>query len=529
MRSKHCPAILLFLVALGATGLTERTFAEDSIVVNTRALAAGSSATLLVRAFAGENELGVATNPVTVSVYLDRRLAGTAPYQQSAIAAGSWLIGVEAPGYDSKEIQVGIEDAISYEVIFHLARTTGKLMVKLQPEDAQLFVDGRPAHPGLLSLPTGFRNLSVRRFGYDDLSTSVLVPERGIAAVNLVLKPAVFSASRYSATRAIFNPANAGPFGETRFSFLVNAPGSGRLSIVDESGERVFSHDFPAFESWEQSLLWNGRDAEGKPLPDGSYTATLQTTSAAGISSESSLDLQIDSSLVARPLGESEGLAGLSLLPIPLASPQGLGGFDVAAESDFSTGLLRLTAGAQVGLGPVVVGFEASGDFENSGSFDFGLNLPLPTIGIFGPGFGASLALGTDSSGLFRGRANLVLPLYSGLGGDGEPGMPAFFIGLSPLAEVSGNVALAAPQFETGLAGGFLVASDTWLIGLSARASSSDLLAGIPAFGGIEAALETRFLIFGGPLLLSIGCGGTMGADVVTSLPWMKAGIGLWF
>lgn len=528
MRSKHRPAILLFLVALGATGLTERTFAEDSIVVNTRALAVGSSATLLVRAFAGDKELGVSTDPVTVSVYLDRRLAGTTPYQQSVIAAGSWLIGVEASGYGSKEIQVGIEDAISYEVIFHLTRTTGKLMVRLQPEDAQLFIDGRPAHPGLLSLPSGFRNLWARRFGYDDLSTSVLVPERGIAAVDLALKPAVFSASRFAANREVFNPANAGPFGEARLSFFVNAPGSGRLSIVDESGERVLSHEFPAFESWDQSFVWNGRDAAGKPLPDGSYTATLQTTSAAGISSESSIDLQIDSSLVARPLGESAGLVGLSLLPIPLASPQGLGSFDVAALSELSTGFLSFSAGAQVGLGPVAVGFEASGDFANAGSFDFGLSLPLPTNSLFGPGFGASLALGTDSSGLFRGRANLVLPLYSGLGGDGEPGMPAFFIGLSPLAELSGNVAQAAPLFKAGLAGGFLLASDTWLIGLSARASSSDLLAGIPAFGGIEAALETRFLILGGPLLISFGCGETMGAGLAPSLPWLKAGVGLW-
>ena len=95
MRSKHRVAVLFFLVALGATGLSERTFAEDSIVVNTRQLAIGSPATILVRAFAGNHEFLGASSPV--SVYLDRRLIGTTPYLQSSIVAGSWIVAIGLP------------------------------------------------------------------------------------------------------------------------------------------------------------------------------------------------------------------------------------------------------------------------------------------------------------------------------------------------------------------------------------------------------------------------------------------------
>ncbi len=527
MGSKHRAIVLFFLVALGLTRGTERTFAEDSIVVNTRQLAAGSPDTLLVRAFAGPREFIGPSSPV--SVYLDRRLVGTAPYQSSSVAAGTWLIGVSAPGYDSQEIQVGVEDAIAYELIFHLVRATGRLSVRVEPADAELFVDGNAVAAGLLSLPSGMRHISAMRFGYDGRSVSIFVPEHGEASVDIQLKPAAFSLSHFETSRTSFNPANLGPLGTTLFSFVVSAPGSGRLNIVDDTGASVFVRNFADFSTWEQSLVWDGKDRGGQVLPDGTYTARLEATSAGGEKKELDADITIDSSLVARPFGENEGLAGLVFLPLPLPSPGGVGTFDVSARSSFGGGTALFSARAQLGLGSAGLGFDASGSFDGSGRVNVGVTLPISSLPFFGPGFGAGLSLGAGSDGAFLGRARLVLPLFSGFGGEHKAGTPVLFLGLAPGAEIGGALSGASPKMIGSVAGGILLTSDAWLVGLSAVGSSSDVLASNPGFGGIDGAVEARYLLLGGPMLLTFGAGGSLASNFSPAQPWIQAGIGLWF
>ncbi|HUX37879.1 MAG TPA: PEGA domain-containing protein [Rectinemataceae bacterium] len=529
MRSKHRYSILPALVVFCLAGLSERTFAEEAIVVNTRDLAIGSQATLLVRAFADSREFSGSTG--SASVYLDRRLAGAAPYGLAPIAAGTWLLGVSAPGYEPRELQLEIVAGKAYEVIFRLERARGRLSLAVDPPEAEIFVDGKRSHAGLLELPSGFRDVTARRFGFETRSATIFVPTRGVASLSLFLKPAIFTVSNFAAAHHVFNPANAGPIGEDILGFKVSGPGSGRLLIVDETGATVFERDFAAFTTWEQSLGWNGRDGSGSVLPDGDYTARLETTSPSGLAKSMDLDIVIDSSIVARPFGPTGGLPGLIYFPIPLSAPKGLGGFDFAATNDLSTlsGFSpELSAETWVSVGSIDLGLGAYGDFAGMGRLALGLAVPLPPALGFGPGFGLDFGLASGSDGLVAGRASLSLPLVSGLGEDLRSGTPALFLGLAPGAAIEGNLAATGTILRLEAGGGLAFAGDAWVLGLSTRARSGDLLASAFSFASLEAAIEGRFLIPSSPFVLTAAVGDSLAGDLRMGSPWARLGLGLW-
>jgi len=509
-----------------ATALSARTFAEEAIVVNTQALAAGVPATLLVRAFFGTQEfLGPSS---LVSVYLDRRLAGTAPYSQTSIVAGTWLVGVVAPGFVPQEVQVGVQDSIAYEVIFHLVRSTGRLSASVEPADAELSVDGSPVAPGLLSLATGYHELSARRFGYESGSAMVLVPAQGIATADLVLKPASFAVTNFKASRLLFNPANSGDFGRTVFSFSVSGPGSGKLSLLDENGSVVFERDFGSFSTWDQTTAWDGRDRTGTPLPDGNYEASLTTASPSGESATLILDFAIDSSIVARPFGTEDGLVGLVYLPVPATSPTGLGSFDISLASSVDSFAPVISASAAISGGSFNLGFRASEGFSGPGDFEVGLEVPLGGFAGLGPGFGAAFDAGAGSDGSFTARASLVLPLFSDLGDELPSGSPSLFVGIAPGSSLDATT----PGWETAvrleISGGIALTDDSWLVGFSARGSSSDLVTTSPAFGGLTAAFEARLRLPSNPLVFEAEAGESLGADLLPASPWAQLGVGVW-
>ncbi len=519
------PALVVFLLA----GLSERTFAEEAVVVNTRDLAIGSQATLLVRAFADSREFSGSSGPA--SVYLDRRLAGTAPYSLSPIAAGTWLLGVSAPGYETREFQVEIVEGKAYEVIFHLRRATGHLSLAVEPPGAEVFVDGKRSHAGLLDLPSGFREVTARRFGFETRSATVFVPEGGIASLSLSLDKADFRLSNFAASHPAFNPANVGPLGEENISFKVSGPGSGRLLILDESGARVFERDFPSFATWDQSTRWTGRDGSGSVLPDGDYTARLEVESPEGPTASLDLDILIDSSLVARPFGAAFGLPGLIYYPLPLSAPQGLGAFDFAASDALSTlsGFSpTLSAETWASLGSFDLGLGVYGDFAGAGSLALGLALPIAAFPGFGPGFGLDFGLATDSEGSIEGRTSLSLPLLSTLDADPRGGSPAFFFGLAPGASVEGDLAKNGAILRLEAHGAAALVGGSWILGLSAGSRSADLLSAGLAFGGLEAAIEGRVLIPASPFVLSFSLGDSLAADLGLGSAWARLGLGLW-
>jgi len=68
------------------------------------------------------------------------------------------------------------------------------------------------------------------------------------------------------------NPSNPG----ATLSFAVEEPRSLQLVIYDVAGNRLRVLADRRFEAQEHSVFWNGRDAQGRALPAGTYLACLE-------------------------------------------------------------------------------------------------------------------------------------------------------------------------------------------------------------------------------------------------------------
>jgi hypothetical protein len=140
------------------------------------------------------------------------------------------------------------------------------------------------------------------------------------------LKPAMFRISAAVLRRTRFNPANSGSLGTTGLVFEVSAPGQGRFVVLNSGGESVYSREAGPFTSWNQELVWDGRDSRGEIVPDGVYSLDLKAQSLYGAEqgeAQADLEAAVNSSLEIRPLTLSSGKAGLLFAPSPAALPAG--------------------------------------------------------------------------------------------------------------------------------------------------------------------------------------------------------------
>jgi hypothetical protein len=142
------------------------------------------------------------------------------------------------------------------------------------------------------------------------------------------MQAAPFSMTGAELRRVRFNPANSGSLGTTEIAFNVSAPGTGRIVIENQAGETVFSRDLAVFTTWSQLTVWDGRDGEGKPLPDGAYRvlALAESIPAGGlrpVEKQAELTVSIDSSLNIYPLSSAAMVSGLFFSPVAEAIPHG--------------------------------------------------------------------------------------------------------------------------------------------------------------------------------------------------------------
>jgi hypothetical protein len=220
-----------------------------------------------------------------------------------------------------------------------LKETVGKLLLRIQgapdspaadklPLDPRISIDGQSYSQPALELPAGFRTIQVRAFGWEEFSTTVYVEENSLKELDLILTPALFKISDAGLSRRRFNPANAGLLGTTVFNFEVSAPGKGIFAVLDQEGKTVFSRSLDPFEDWSQSLVWNGKNSQGKILDDGVYTLIVRAFSApwddsAPVEESLALDVVLDSSRIISPLTLSSGKSGLLFAPLPSMLPSG--------------------------------------------------------------------------------------------------------------------------------------------------------------------------------------------------------------
>lgn len=294
--------------------------------------------------------LEIRTNPSAVKVFIDGAERGVTPISFDSIAAGEHQIKLSKDGY---------KDRIFNVVLFNTSRLVVSIEMKEEQGSVKVSVTKAPGSPEqlpfkpeifsgasspqssalssdntvLLNLPTGYRTISARSFGWEDTSVTVLIEEDKTASANIIMRPAELKLKNISASRRRFNPKMSGGMGVIVYSFEVSAPCDGNFSVYDKDGNLVYQEKLKEFTAWEQSVTWNGKDSSGNILPEGIYTVSievsaLQTSSRKEEPVKISLGAEINCSINVFPLSTESVVSGLAFAPLPQTLPKGSYQFD---------------------------------------------------------------------------------------------------------------------------------------------------------------------------------------------------------
>ena len=367
--------------------------------------------------------LFIDTVPSGATVFIDGVERGTTPFEISSIRSGEYTIRITKEGYIERRFNVVIRLDSRLEVLLDLEESSGQLLLELHVDTAVLAslplnpaisIDGAAfplpdfnadsVYQHTYSLRAGWRTITIEAFGWERINRRIFIEEGSIHRLELFFIPAVFEISNVILRRERFNPHNSGALGRTEINFTVNAPGRGLLELFDPQGAVIHSQTLGPFNTWQQQLIWDGRNDSGVIVSDGTYTIKL---SAWGEGTEDvqniALELHIDSSLIFRPLSLASASSGL----LYAASPETLPVHSFQIEGSFLGGsFFMLEAGKNL---PFALGFRMS-IMENleiaaslnvnpgfSADTDWGLGTSLKWL--FFPGIAAELSYGWASYG----------------------------------------------------------------------------------------------------------------------------------
>ena len=281
----------------------------------------------------------IRSNPIGAKVYIDGIERGRTPLYLNDLRPGRYVCRLEKEGYNDRWFRVSVRSGSVIDVSLELKEAVGRLLLKVQPGsgspepdklplEPRISVDGQFYQSPALELTVGFRTILVRAFGWEDTSTTQYIDNDSYMELELNMKPALFKLSNTSINRLRFNPANSGSLGTTTLNFDVSAPGSGTFTVLGPDGKTVLVRELDSFETWQQSVLWNGRDSSGETLCDGAYTLIVKTVSApwddsTPISESFAMEVHLDSTRIIFPLTVSSGKSGLLYAALPALLPPG--------------------------------------------------------------------------------------------------------------------------------------------------------------------------------------------------------------
>jgi len=271
-----------------------------------------------------EQGLEIESDPDGASVYLNNRLVGETPLLLENLAAGRYQLRLELQGFYPHDAWI---DYAGGHMVFRtdLRRVTGFLQIDVEPPGAAIRVGDRDLPSGSVSeLPAGVFTARVRLFGFEEYAAQVSIEDNALTRLAVRLEPAAFRLEDLRASRAEFNPDNPGLLGRTRLRFRVSSFGAGRAAVLGPGGQEVWQKALGRFTTWEQAFDWNGRSADGSPLPDATYTLLLEASPESGGESQSArLPLALNRALRLsfRPLWN--GSSGLLFVPSPEVLPGG--------------------------------------------------------------------------------------------------------------------------------------------------------------------------------------------------------------
>jgi hypothetical protein len=279
------------------------------------------------------------SDPSGAKVYVDGVERGLTPLYLESLPSGGYSIRVTKDGYEDRRFRLTARRGSRVEVSVDLEEANGRIILEIRrdpaappeellPLDPFVYVDGVRIYERSLSLPIGLRVISAEAFGWEKKSETVYIGEDSVQRLELVMKSAAFALSNTGIKRKRFNPQNSGALGSTEAVFSVSAPGNGMFEIFSREGKKVYEGGLGPFKSWSQQLRWNGRDGEGRGLPDGQYTIRISAWAVLAGSEEAAvksaeLSVELDSSLEIRPLSIASAQGGLLFAPSPESLPRG--------------------------------------------------------------------------------------------------------------------------------------------------------------------------------------------------------------
>ncbi len=245
----------------------------------------------LVSSFAGDKELSfpgnglrIETDPSGATVYLDGVDKGQTPWSISDLSPGRHWVTITKDDYWERRFQFTSTPGTGLYYMLELEEAKGILRIVVLPssEDADLAlspaikIDGQTYGGDDIALLEGYHLLQVGAFGYQSLRKTIYI-ERGQELTEVLrLDAASFSVSPLRLARRLFSPAYGGILGRIACAFSVSTAGKATLLIKDEEGKTIRSIDYPTFQKADQVAQWDGRDEQGNPVGDGSYSLILE-------------------------------------------------------------------------------------------------------------------------------------------------------------------------------------------------------------------------------------------------------------
>jgi hypothetical protein len=303
-----------FLVAglLTRLALVNALDTEGKSSVKTRAVDSSEYATITVD-----------TDIPKTEVYLDGLYRGITPLTLDGIAPGIRVIDLEKRGYYREHFRIEAARGQETQIYVELARIVGTLVVTGAPEGARVIVGDAESGQTRLTLPEGDHQVTVRAFGYVEKTATVAIHRRLETELDGALDKAPFAASGFRPSKRAFNPESPSALGAVELSFSVTAPGVGAIAIANDSGVAVADIDCGRFSTWRQTVSWDGADASGKRLPDGTYGLTLRVRGDDGTEQTLTGTVKLDRTIV-YPLTEAHsGVGGYGPNVVAQAMPSG--------------------------------------------------------------------------------------------------------------------------------------------------------------------------------------------------------------
>lgn len=491
---------------------------------------------------AGFARLVVETEPRGAAVSIDGIRAGRSPLAVERLAAGPHAVLVALEGYREREFILVAAELTEITISLALEELTGWLLVEADPADALIEIDrdGELREAGLVELRVGLHRVDVSRFAREPASFQALVLENLVTTLRATLEPAEFRLSELRASRSAFDPRNAGVLGSAELSFDVSSFGEATLEIRDAAGLLVGSAELGPFSSEAQGYRWDGR-ADGVPLPDGEYRATLTARPDPAVELADPEDalvrqatLRVDSGLAWAPGSLGGAGSGLALMAEPFSDPPGLFRASIGAALRPGTAeptgpdlSLALSYGAEAFSVSAAAALAAgSGDgwllsaalarplAERASRFG------LAATARAGGGEGAAAALEWSPDGTTAASGGFAAGLAAAWGRKGS------WLG------AQGELGLAAADGGYGwflsLRAGASVGGAAWRLGVSAEQT----LDGAFGPGGLASraprvAIEAHLMPGEAPLVLSVACEASLEENSAATL--VRASLGIAF